>query len=432
MPFVNDVKNTVATNVAVSAHVKESAAKEGINGYNLNNYQPAPITVEEQFRRDTNVTLARNTIEQNIQQTLHAARVTPEQFGLTRPMLEHIPKPMNEMTNIDKKICELVIAKIWNAIVRGEYYYFYAQPWHGEFANYTPQQKLQHVVNSATRHDYQIIMELFNIPSLDIATDLAVCSLFDYIILGDNSTSMNMSGNQNMMKQPERTCDYDQFETQENNNVTRWELMKQLIKNGAFIMTMFDEDGISLRWLNNNDRYAKDNIKTVMEVEAAFGMDPHGNTEIGRALTEIATSMIYPKLQNNQLMKPVMIVTYTDGVSNDDIKMAIRDIRRNVKNSKYGSRAALFIFNQVGNDKSAEDALSIVDNEKDSRIGANDGSGDITDCTSNFKKEKAQYDAAQLRVNPELRCPYTAYTHMLKGLIGPAMEKYDGMDEIMM
>ena len=431
MPFKKDTAAIAATNAQIAENLSAPLSKEGLNCNNLGNFELSPISSTEEAKRNRTVDTSLLKTQQSTQNAnANAIRLnhkTPQEYGLRRPVVEDIPKPSQEMTPLDIKICELVVSKIWEAVCYLRLGWFFAQPLKGEMGNLTPQQRLQEVVNRATRHDYQLLMELHNIPSIEEATDVCVCSLFDYCFVLDDSTSMRISGNRDMMGHACHTEDYDPEEGALN-DMTRWEVQSNLVKHSAQTMQMFDSDGISIRMLNQ--RYLnKDKVTSMDQIEDIFRAKPNGGTNIGAAIRDIAENMIYPKLTRNELEKPMVIVIYTDGVSSDNIIAEIKAIRRRMASTEYGSKSVLFIFNQIGNDQSASDALDAIDTEEDNPADAENGAGDITDTTSNYKKEKAQYDAAQLKVNPELRTPYNIYFHILKGWIGPAMRSYDLADE---
>ncbi|MDP3780382.1 MAG: hypothetical protein Q8Q69_04240, partial [Nitrosopumilaceae archaeon] len=220
----------------------------------------------------------------------------------------------------------------------------------------------------------------------------------------------------------------------DNNEKTRWDLAGLLVKVGAQVMTMFDDDGISIRFLNKNYRTLEtkpDNIISAEQVDNIFKSigKPSGGTPIGSAINKIYDEFISQKLISGTLYKPILVVTYTDGVSSDSITNAVRKVREHTKKTLYGSKSVLFTFAQVGNDDQATSALESLDENPDSYEGAEDGAGDITDCTSSYKIEKAQYDKAQSKKHGNEMVPYTEIFHMMKGWLGPIMEKYDKADE---
>lgn len=359
----------------------------------------------------------------------------PADYGLVKPTLEDIPKPPEEMTKIDIDIANLVIDKIWNCIWYFEIAQFFMQPTKDELSRkvstMTPQQRLNNCTNKATRHDYQICMELYKIPDIDTATDLSVLCLFDVIMLIDDSGSMNITSTHDMTGRhvPQGTEDYDKEEGA-NNEMSRWNLAELLVKVSAQVMTMFDDDGISVRFLNS---YHKgDNIVDNAKVEELFNKvrKPTGGTPIGSAIINIYDELLRNQLTTCTLSKPVLIITYTDGVSSDSIVSAIKNIRAHTRTTEYGSKCVLFSFSQVGNDTSATEMLEKLDEDEDSSVGACDGAGDITDCTSSFKIEKAQFDKSQKSKFGTEVSQYTEIFYKIKGWVGPIMAKYDQADEV--
>lgn len=443
MPFKKATADTVATGNEITANQAKPISQEGLNPTNLPGYYPDPATTtaQEQAKRHAEVVKSAHALDVSTAKLLADHRKRgPADYGLVKPTIEEIPKPEDQMSQLDNEIAQLVIDKIWNCIWYLRIAHFFTQPGKGETTPLTPQQRLQATVNKATRHDYQMCMELYKIPTIDIATDLSVLCLFDVIMLIDDSGSMNISGTRDMQGNlvSGGTEDYDPTD---NNDMTRWDLAALLLKVGAQVMTMFDDDGISVRFFNKKSfGGAKiDGITTSGDVDSLYRSigKPNGGTYIGRAITDAFDQLVARNLAARTLSKPVLFVCYTDGVSSDCIKTSVRNIRRQTRTSPYGSKSILFSFSQVGNDKPASDALEELDSDPDSKakgpdgveVDAEDGAGDITDCTSMYKNEKAQYDKAQLTKPMEERVPYTEIFHTMKSWLGPLMEKYDKADE---
>lgn len=465
MPFKSDV-NTLNKSVAdIEQHKQQPLSAEGLNSSNLGGFQldaKATAPAEQQHRMvDANRSLV--TTQQNTAQTMQKQGTTVNTYGLVMPSVEYIPKPSSEMTDLDRQIAQLVVAKIWDCVVYNRFYHFFTVPRSDETSaetRKTPQQRLQDVANRATLHDYQILMELFKIPNIDQATDLCVLALFDVIVLMDDSSSMLGTGRadwqgQGLMDQYGRllydkqgktmSVDYDESEGAFNDR-TRWDLAEALFTLTSFVLTMFDDDGIAIRFLNKNYRSLAaglcDGVKSVDKVREIFkAVKPSGGTAIGASLENIYNEFVAAPLTSGRLCKPVLVITYTDGESNDSITASIRKIRSFTRRTPYGSRAVLFSFNQVGRDGNAREALGNLDNDRVDVNGrdfdpngtvAEDfdaGAGTITDCTSAYADEIVEYNARQAKLNPEMRVPYSVAFHNIKGLIGPAVEKYDASDE---
>lgn len=438
MPFKTKTQEIVKSGDNILSHQQSPLHQEGLNSSNLGGFELEPISKKEMTKRQNDLVNSNKQINANTENILKTAKMNnkkgPSYYGLTKPILADIPKPFEEMTEIDIKIANLVIDKIWNCIWYLEIAEFFMQPTRDEILRkthaLTPQERLNLIVNKATRHDYQICMELYRIPDIDTATDLAVLCLFNIIMLIDDSGSMKTTGMHDMTGKLVQggTEDYDPTEGP-NNNLSRWELSKLLVKVGAQVMTMFDDDGISVRFLNSYEK--GDNILCSSDVDNLFKRKivPAGGTMIGMSLRKIYEEFIEGQLQSNTLEKPILILTYTDGASSDNIKDVVRFVRSNTKNSKYGSKCVLFSFAQVGNDRSATDMLEDLDSDPDSVLNGCDGAGDITDCTSSFKIEKEQFDKSQKMRFGQEAPEYTEIFHQMKGWIGAIMEKYDKSDE---
>jgi hypothetical protein len=451
MPFKKDTASTVLATQEVATCTLKPLSQEGLNLYNLKDYVLAVnpdepgispeemnkrLAIQQQRMDQVNALLVQT--QQHTQQQQQGKSV--ETYGLVMPVVEYVPKPNDKLTALDSQIASLVVAKIWDCVVYNELYFFFTIPTAGETVH-TPQQRLQAVVNKASMHDYQVLMEVYKIPTIDQATDVAVLALFDIIELIDDSTSMKCTGYRDFTGRVSRE-DYDEEENDraagiDHNYKSRWQLAEQLVNVTSYALTMFDTDGISIRFLNYDHRVLPkldgvslcDNVGSTANIASLFQcVQPNGGTAIGASLQKIYRELVEPKLQTQTLAKPIMLITYTDGDSNDSITAVIRGIRREFRSSRYGSRGMLFSFNQVGRDKKAREMLSKLDKD----TVANDpeaGAGPITDCTSSFKDEKEEYDLAQSKLPLEAQVEYTAAFHILKGMIGPAIAKYDNADE---
>lgn len=437
MPFKQKTEEAKNVGEEIKAHQQAPLSQEGLNSSNLGGFELAPVTQKEMANRQNQVANSDRQINANTDKILRTYQTShkkgPREYGLVKPTLTDIPKPSEEMTPIDVQIANLVIDKVWNCIWYLDIPEFFMQPSKDELArkvsSLTPQERLNNVVNKATRHDYQICMELYKIPDIDTATDLSILCLFDIIMLIDDSTSMKTTGRRDMTDKlvPNGTEDFDPEEGS-NNDMSRWELAKLLIKVGAQVMTMFDDDGVSVRFLNSYER--GDNISNSTDVDNLFkNVRPCGGTPIGGSLMKIYTEFLESQLQTGTLQKPVLVLTYTDGASSDNITEVIKYVRSNTRNSKYGSKCVLFSFSQVGNDSSATTMLEMLDSDEDTSVGACDGAGDITDCTSSYKIEKEQFDRSQKTKLGQEAPKYTEIFHKIKSWIGPAMAKYDQADE---
>lgn len=437
MPFKTKTKEIVESGDTVLANQTAPLHQEGLNSTNIG-FELEEISPSDMVKIQNDVINSDRQTNANTENILKMKKYnhkkSPAEYGLVKPTLSDIPDRPEDMTNVKIQIANLVIDKLWNCIWYLDIAEFFMQPTKdeltGKVQRLTPQERLNNMVNKVTRHDYQICMELYKIPNIDLATDLAVLCLFNVVMLIDDSSSMKISGTHDIFGKLV-TGGTEDYEEGDLNELSRWDLAKLLIKVGAQIMTMFDDDGISVRFLNSFEK--GDNLLTSNDVDKLFSkrIVPNGGTMIGTALRNIYDEFIDVQLQTNTLEKPLLILVYTDGSSSDNIKDVIKFVRSKTKQSKYGSKCVLFSFSQIGNDLSATNMLNNLDSDPDTTLGAYDGAGDITDCTSSFKIEKEQFDKSQKKKFGKEAQQYTEIFHQIKSWIGPIMEKYDKADEIL-
>lgn len=433
MPFKKIVKETTETNQQLTTDQQKPFVQAGLNDANVPTYETPKLDATQQEQQDAQVQRLTAKIDagtaKSMQQQARRGKPTAQKYGLSPPQAEEGP---------DEEVAKLVASKIWNAVVYNMWYKFFTQ------------ETLQLAVNRATRHDYRMIMELYNIQSLDMATNLAVLSLVDIVIIGDNSYSMNTSGTRDMSGNFKHTEDFrqeyedlyrkecsettDPSKVVNHNNVSRWQLLALLLEVSAFISTLFDDDGISVRFLNEDSSLYGlnlDNVKTPDDVKGIFKKTkPCGGTPTGGCITRVYNELFRNQAENGTLKKPVLFRVLTDGQAGDNVTEAIRGVRSHlVHNSDYGSRAVLFSFSQVGNDKGATEALQNLDTDENPR-DPDLGAGAITDCTSNFELEKEEYDKAQAKKSTEERVPYTPGFHLVKENCGVIIEALDKADEV--
>ena len=267
--------------------------------------------------------------------------------------------------------------------------------------NFFTQTSLQDAINRACMHDYRILMRDWNIATIDMACDLAVLGLYDIIFLGDDSGSMAIS-----------EADED--------DMTRWAVLKILIKTLGFWATLMDADGVLVRMFNNDVGMAGNGVATQDQVEDLFHSvgDPgvtRYRTPMGKAMARILDEAVYDSLSVGDLQRPILLLTITDGCpdSEDDVINTILDCHSRAESSRYGAHAVSFGFCQVGTDSDAQEWLNKID--KDRRVGK------LIDCTSNYQMEKKEcLQLYGLDLSPS--------SYLIKGMIGAVDPTYDAMD----
>lgn len=229
---------------------------------------------------------------------------------------------------------------------------------------------------------------------MELAVDLAKMSLFDFVLLVDDSGSMA-------------------FEEQG----SRIDDLKLILSRVAFATSLFDQDGIQVRFLNN--RIEGNNITSE---QAALNLVQQvkfsGLTPLGTSLDrKILQPLVLGPARAGALQKPVVIVVITDGTpAGDQISPedAILRADAELKRTRYGPDAVSYQFAQVGTDLKAQRYLEQLDN--DPRIGG------LIDCTSNYEAESEE----MLRKSGQ---ELTPEMWLVKLLMGPIDSSYDTKDE---
>lgn len=198
------------------------------------------------------------------------------------------------------------------------------------------------------------LMHEWGVP-MEVATDIIKLSLFDVILYVDDSGSI-------------------EFEEKG----VRKEQLRQIISIVATAASTFDEDGISVRFMNNMEngdgiRNADDVNMLVSRVRFA------GLTPLGTGLkNKVLDPMVVGPARAGRLQKPALVITITDGQPAgeplDTVANSIRYAISEVSRTPYGRGAVSFQFSQVGNDTKARDFLGSLD--EDPQIG------NLIDCTS--------------------------------------------------
>jgi hypothetical protein len=160
--------------------------------------------------------------------------------------------------------------------------------------------------------------------------------------------------------------------------------LRVILERVASTATLFDEDGISLRFMNANyDMQLLENIRTEQQIEHVMstvqykGLTPMG-TELKR---KVIDGIIVPKLQRQQYTKPHLVIVITDGQPAGEAPSAVFDAIKYASQEVSRSRGpggVAFQFAQVGNDQKAREFLGKLD--EDPAVGR------MVDCTSSMYK----------------------------------------------
>jgi len=233
----------------------------------------------------------------------------------------------------------------------------------------------------------------------EIANDIVRLALYDIVLYIDDSGSMSFEENGERIKD-----------------------LQLILQRVAFAGTLFDEDGIELRFMNEDLPINEvSNIRSEQQVEQLLSRKRYkGLTPFGTELRKkVIDPILVSRLNSGRMQKPLLIISITDGspageptnALTETVQYAVQQAQR----SQYGSGAVAFQFAQVGNDQKATEFLARLDN--DPMVGRE------VDCTSNFENEQVEMSKA----NPPVDLtPDLWFMKLILGAIDPS---YDTKDE---
>ena len=239
--------------------------------------------------------------------------------------------------------------------------------------------KLDHIAARAASKIDQLCVR-WQIPQA-VGQDLAKLALYDIVLYIDNSGSIEADEGGKRKRDLQAT------------------LAKVLE-----VALLFDDDGIDMRFMNGPSRewltWGEENLSArgFSSSEIMFLLDTHvkdvqtinryvqnqpsifrGVTPLGSQLrAQVLEDIVLRRARSNQLQKPVLVITITDGIPVREPERALHDGIRYTVNElsrlPCGTGAVSFQFAQVGTDKEAQSFLAQMDS--DPQIGS------LIDCTS--------------------------------------------------
>ncbi|EEH38507.2 hypothetical protein PAAG_08234 [Paracoccidioides lutzii Pb01] len=231
----------------------------------------------------------------------------------------------------------------------------------------------------------------------EVGQDIIKLALFDIILYIDDSGSMQFEENGDRIKD-----------------------LKLILNRVTYAATLFDDDGIQIRFMNSDVQ--GDNIRGEQQIEQLINnIQFKGLTPMGTSLrNKVLEPLVLRPARSGQLRKPVLVITVTDGQPAGEPQGAVFDAIRQASSElqslpKYGAGAISFQFAQVGNDLKAREFLSKLDEEP--------GIGGLIDCTSNFEVEQDEMS----RANPPV--DLTPELWLTKMILGAIDSSYDSKDE---
>ncbi|KAI8808122.1 hypothetical protein BJ742DRAFT_772442 [Cladochytrium replicatum] len=241
--------------------------------------------------------------------------------------------------------------------------------------------------------DFEELSRRWNMP-LELALDLACLSLYDIVIYADDSGSMI-------------------FEE----GGSRIDDLKFIATKVAEVATLFDQDGISMRFMK--DTRHGDNLRTPDECDALISsLRFAGMTPLGTALEQrVLRPFVLDRIASSSLKKPVLIIIITDGEPvgepRDKLVRVLTSTKETLSRSRYGAGAIGIQIAQVGKDQRAQRFLSEIDNHPIV--------GRYVDVTSYYELEEQEFREKGAELTPEL--------WLLKLMVGGIDPEYDDQDE---
>lgn len=159
--------------------------------------------------------------------------------------------------------------------------------------------------------------------------------------------------------------------------------LRLILERVAFAATLFDDDGISVRFMNTDPPpNMMEGIRGEQQIEALMrSVSFKGLTPMGSKLRQkVIDGIVLQKAAQGGLRKPILVITITDGQPAGEPQNAVFDTIRYAFDTlrqrypQYGAGGLAFEFAQVGNDEAARAFLGKLDEEPTI--------GPMVDCTS--------------------------------------------------
>lgn len=245
-------------------------------------------------------------------------------------------------------------------------------------AMYPPNSPVLDQIASRVTNQIDQLCATWRVPR-EVGQDILKLALFDVILYIDDSGSMQFE------EDGERIKD-----------------LKMILSRVTYAATLFDDDGIQIRFMNAAQE--GNNIRNEQQIEHLISTVMFtGLTPMGTSLrNKVLEPLVIKPAKAGQLRKPVLIITVTDGQPAGEPAGAVSEAIRYASNElkalpQYGAGAVSFQFAQVGNDLKAREFLGKLDEEP--------GIGELIDCTS------SKWLAYLLLLNPNLQDKSIAFAN---------------------
>ena len=259
-------------------------------------------------------------------------------------------------------------------------------------APFYPPERLQQLAQKVSQSDLAGLAARWRLAK-EIVLDLTSLALYDLAIYADDSGSMAYE---------------DQGE--------RIEDLKSILAQVADVVTMFDDDGILISFMNSNVQVSVRNAQDASSVLAQTKFQ--GQTPLGTSLDrKILQPLVLAPAGNGSLPKPVLIVIITDGEPSGEPRDTLIRVLRNAKavltRTRYGPGAVAFQLAQVGKDAAAQRFLGEIDTHPEV--------GRMVDATSYYEMAAEEFGRKGVDLTPNL--------YLVKLMVGAIDRSYDEADE---
>ncbi|KAJ3098397.1 hypothetical protein HDU97_004025 [Phlyctochytrium planicorne] len=231
--------------------------------------------------------------------------------------------------------------------------------------------------------------------NLEIAFDLSALALYDLVFYCDDSGSMSGA-----------------------EQGTRIDDMKIILERVSEVATVFDDDGITVRFMNAPN--AGDHIRNPYEVQNLLqGIPFKYTTPLGGELkNKILEPLVMKPLREGRFQKPVLVIVITDGEPypepRETVYNVIGEVKRELARCGYPPKSVVYQFAQCGRDQKAQEFLSELD--------SNAAIGDVIDSVSYYELEADEFmKKNNMELTPEL--------YLVKLCVGAVDTSYDQQDE---
>ncbi|CAF2014973.1 unnamed protein product [Rotaria magnacalcarata] len=185
------------------------------------------------------------------------------------------------------------------------------------------------------------------------------------------------------------------METVGGSSRTRWEELREIVKIVVTIGSIFDTNGVNIRFLNRKDRYT---IKGTDEINELFAGEPKGYTPLVRSVREI---LKLPVTAANSDRKLLLFIA-TDGYPTDANGVPNLSEFENVMRNERNSDTTYVSFLMCTDNQECVDYLSNF-----SRTMTN------VDVTGNFNTERMN-----IRKERGAKFPFSKGDYITKVLVG--------------